>query len=218
MFGKIVSGVLSLAFFVVPCVCEAQIHERGMMRNRANVEIESSSYTIGIIKDTTKFKNSFIQFVNSTVEDDVAAESEDDIIYASFDNNSIHYYQQKFDYTKITEPIEIKLVNEEAKQYYACPFEGKVTSHFGPRRRRWHYGVDLGLRTGQPIKAMFDGKVRIAKRAGAYGNLVKDLLGRSRWVDSTDNWFYIPDFKPFSEDGYYMGLSIWFNIDSMQVG
>ncbi len=36
--------------------------------------------------------------------------------------------------------------------------------------------------------------------------------------DSTDNWFYIPDFKPFSEDGYYMGLSIWFNIDSMQVG
>ena len=172
MLGKIVSGVLSLVFFVVPCVCEAQIHERGMMRNRANVEIESSSYTIGIIKDTTKFKNSFIQFVNSTVEDDVAAESEDDIIYASFDNNSIHYYQQKFDYTKITEPIEIKLVNEEAKQYYACPFEGKVTSHFGPRRRRWHYGVDLGLRTGQPIKAMFDGKVRIAKRAGAYGNLV----------------------------------------------
>ena len=69
MLGKIVSGVLSLAFFVVPCVCEAQIHERGMMRNRANVEIESSSYTIGIIKDTTKFKNSFIQFVNSTVED-----------------------------------------------------------------------------------------------------------------------------------------------------
>ncbi len=46
----------------------------------------------------------------------------------------------------------------------------------------------------------------------------KDLLGRSRWTDSTDNWFYIPDFKPFSEDGRYMGLSIWFNIDSMQVG
>jgi hypothetical protein len=44
------------------------------------------------------------------------------------------------------------------------------------------------------------------------------VLGNSRWVDSTDNWFYIPDFKPFSEDGYYMGLSIWFNIDSMQVG
>jgi murein DD-endopeptidase MepM/ murein hydrolase activator NlpD len=64
------------------------------------------------------------------------------------------------------------LVNEENKQYYACPIEKKVTSRFGPRRRRWHYGVDLGLRTGDPIKVMFDGKVRIAKRAGAYGNLV----------------------------------------------
>lgn len=45
-----------------------------------------------------------------------------------------------------------------------------------------------------------------------------DLLGHSRWVDSTDSWLYITDFEPFSEDGHYMGLSIWFNIDSMQVG
>ena len=51
----------------------------------------------------------------------------------------------------------------------------------------------------------------------ATGNELASVLGNSRWVDSTDNWFYIPDFKPFSEDGYYMGLSIWFNIDSMQV-
>lgn len=172
MLRKILSGVLSLAFFVVPCVSEAQIHERGMMRNRTNVEIESSSYTIGIVKDTAKFKNSFIQFVNNSIEEEIAAESEDEILYASFDNNSIHYIQRKFDYTKITEPIEIKLVNEDAKQYFACPYEGRVGSKFGPRRRRWHYGVDLSLRTGQPIKAMFDGKVRIAKRAGAYGNLV----------------------------------------------
>ena len=49
------------------------------------------------------------------------------------------------------------------------------------------------------------------------GNELTSVLGNSRWVDSSDNWFYITDFKPFSEDGYYMGLSIWFNIDSMQV-
>ncbi|MEE1203268.1 MAG: hypothetical protein UHN59_03105, partial [Bacteroidales bacterium] len=93
MLRKILSGVLSLAFFVVPCVSEAQIHERGMMRNRTNVEIESSSYTIGIVKDTAKFKNSFIQFVNNSIEEEIAAEIEDDILYASFDNNSIHYIQ-----------------------------------------------------------------------------------------------------------------------------
>jgi hypothetical protein len=57
-----------------------------------------------------------------------------------------------------------------------------------------------------------------SEAALATGNELASVLGNSRWVDSTDNWFYIPDFKPFSEDGYYMGLSIWFNIDSMQVG
>ena len=172
MFRNKVKSLLVLVAAVLPLVAAAQIHERGMMRNRTNVETESSSYTIGIVRDTNKLNTSFIQFANNSIEDDAAAESEDDILYASFDNSSIHYYQHKFDYTKITEPIEVRLVNHDKKQYYACPYEGRVTSHFGPRRRRWHYGVDLGLRTGDPVKAMFDGKVRIAKRAGAYGNLV----------------------------------------------
>ena len=57
-----------------------------------------------------------------------------------------------------------------------------------------------------------------SEAALATGNELASVLGNSRWVDSTDNWFYISDFKPFSEDGYYMGLSIWFNVDSMQVG
>ncbi|MEE1097600.1 MAG: peptidoglycan DD-metalloendopeptidase family protein, partial [Bacteroidales bacterium] len=172
MSKRMMVKILLPVMLMLPLVVEAQIHERGMMKNRTNVEIESSSYTIGIVKDTAKFQSSFIQFVNNSIEDDVSAESEDDILVATFDNGSVHSYQKKFDYTSITEPIEIQLVNNDKKQYYACPFEGRVTSHFGPRRRRWHYGVDLGLRTGQPIKAMFDGRVRIAKRAGAYGNLV----------------------------------------------
>jgi murein DD-endopeptidase MepM/ murein hydrolase activator NlpD len=171
MFRKRVFKIVSLSLILLPMMGISQIHERGMMRNRTNVAIESSEYTIGIIKDTNKFNNSFIQFVNNGMIDDIAAESEDDILYASFDTRSIHY-TNRFDYSSITDPIPIELVNEENKQYYACPIEKKVTSRFGPRRRRWHYGVDLGLRTGDPIKVMFDGKVRIAKRSGAYGNLV----------------------------------------------
>lgn len=42
------------------------------------------------------------------------------------------------------------------------------------------------------------------------------VFGNSRWTDSTDSWFYMDDFKPFSDDGY-MGLSIWFNLDSMKM-
>ena len=48
----------------------------------------------------------------------------------------------------------------------------RPTSHFGPRRRRFHYGLDLAQPTGEPIYAAFDGVVRISKRNKSYGHLV----------------------------------------------
>ncbi len=37
----------------------------------------------------------------------------------------------------------------------------RVTSKYGPRRRRMHRGIDLALSTGDTVRAAFDGKVRI---------------------------------------------------------
>ena len=44
---------------------------------------------------------------------------------------------------------------------YVAPTEGYVTSKFGPRRRRFHYGIDLKVQIGDTIRAAFDGKVRV---------------------------------------------------------
>ena len=57
---------------------------------------------------------------------------------------------------------------------YHCPFKGDVhpRGKFGPRRGRRHQGVDLPLKTGDPIYAMFNGRVRISKYLGGFGNLV----------------------------------------------
>ena len=57
---------------------------------------------------------------------------------------------------------------------YHCPFQGSVhyRGKFGIRRGRRHQGVDLPLKTGDPIYATFTGKVRISKYWGAFGNLV----------------------------------------------
>ena len=44
---------------------------------------------------------------------------------------------------------------------YVPPTEGYVTSPFGPRRRRFHYGIDLKVQVGDTIRAAFDGKVRV---------------------------------------------------------
>jgi murein DD-endopeptidase MepM/ murein hydrolase activator NlpD len=57
---------------------------------------------------------------------------------------------------------------------YHCPFQGSVyhRGKFGVRRGRRHQGVDLPLKTGDPIYATFTGKVRVSKYWGAFGNLV----------------------------------------------
>jgi murein DD-endopeptidase MepM/ murein hydrolase activator NlpD len=56
---------------------------------------------------------------------------------------------------------------------FIMPFEGKVTSKYGKRRRRFHYGTDIKLQVGDTVRSAFDGKVRIMKfeRRG-YGNFV----------------------------------------------
>ncbi|MBR5568631.1 MAG: peptidoglycan DD-metalloendopeptidase family protein [Bacteroidales bacterium] len=87
---------------------------------------------------------------------------------------------------------------------YHCPYQGDVyyRGKFGIRRGRRHQGVDLPLKTGDPIYATFTGKVRISKYWGAYGNVVvirhengietfyahlsKRLVEQDDWVNAGD--------------------------------
>lgn len=160
-----------LSLITLPLLGFSQTHERGMMRNRTNVEKESSSYTLGILKDTAQYRQKLIEFASYDDNDDDAALDENDIVYETFSNQIVHYLN-KFDYSSLTGQIPVRLTNEKAKKFYSCPVEGPVTSHFGPRRNRFHYGTDIGMRTGTPIKSMFDGVVRYAKWSNGYGNLV----------------------------------------------
>ena len=104
--------------------------------------------------------------------EDEGAESEDEILYASFDSESIHY--PKLDVNTMTDAVNLVLMHEELGEKYAMPIGpmARATSHYGPRRRRFHYGLDLAAPKGEPIYAMFDGTVRISVRNKSYGNLV----------------------------------------------
>lgn len=57
---------------------------------------------------------------------------------------------------------------------FHCPFQGTIhpRGKFGVRRGRRHQGVDIPLKTGDPIYATFTGKVRMSKYLGAYGNII----------------------------------------------
>ncbi len=97
---------------------------------------------------------------------DEGAESEDEILLEGFDTAVIH--MPKLDPSTITEPILLQLSHFT----YPTPVTSRPSSHFGPRRRRFHYGLDLAQPTGEPIYAAFDGVVRISKYNRSYGNLV----------------------------------------------
>ena len=55
---------------------------------------------------------------------------------------------------------------------YSHPISGNVTSGFGPRKKRFHYGADIDLETGDAVSAAFDGRVRIAKISKSYGQVI----------------------------------------------
>ena len=124
--------------------------------------------------DTTKMTINPLALVNTSDEHEVeevdsllAFPSND--LYSSWDTTVIHPYsfaesfKQDSAIVHLTEPTDCGFV---------LPFNGNVTSEFGWRKRRPHYGTDIDLETGDTVMAAFDGMVRIAKLNRSYGNVV----------------------------------------------
>lgn len=66
--------------------------------------------------------------------------------------------------------LRLTLAHEDCDLAIPCP--GHITSPFGPRKGRMHYGVDLKLNTGDPVYSAFDGMVRISKYNRSFGHVV----------------------------------------------
>jgi LysM repeat protein len=91
-------------------------------------------------------------------------------LYCNWD--TLHTHSAKFDIAELKDDVkEIVLYNENSCGY-VHPISGNVTSGFGPRKKRFHYGADIDLETGDAVSAAFDGKVRIAKISKSYGQIV----------------------------------------------
>jgi murein DD-endopeptidase MepM/ murein hydrolase activator NlpD len=80
------------------------------------------------------------------------------------------YFKEK-DLSEMEDSLHIILTYGD--HYYTHPFKGQVTSKFGWRRYRYHYGMDINLNTGDTVLAAFDGVVRFAEyNKGGFGNVV----------------------------------------------
>ncbi len=70
-------------------------------------------------------------------------------------------------------PLNFNLEIENAYlSFFKIPILGVVTSNYGWRDGRMHKGIDIDLNKGDKVNAAFDGKVRVAKKQGGFGNVV----------------------------------------------
>jgi murein DD-endopeptidase MepM/ murein hydrolase activator NlpD len=76
------------------------------------------------------------------------------------------------DVTKLTDTLILALFDTLSGRNWAMPIKvNRITSDFGFRRLRWHFGQDLSLNVGDSVLAAFDGIVRVRQfERNGYGN------------------------------------------------
>ena len=87
-------------------------------------------------------------------------------LYPEWSNAYAHNYKN------VTLPDSFKI---DLSGYCMPTSNTKITSKFGPRRRRMHNGIDVKVYIGDTIRAAFNGKVRVVKNQGrrtGYGKYV----------------------------------------------
>ncbi len=114
-------------------------------------------------------------------------------LYPDWNNQHVHAYG-----SSVTIPDTFRI----ALTGFCMPTPStKITSPFGPRRRRMHNGLDVKVYIGDTIRAAFSGKVRMVKfeRRGygnyvvirhengletIYGHLSKQLVQENQYVEA----------------------------------
>jgi murein DD-endopeptidase MepM/ murein hydrolase activator NlpD len=121
------------------------------------VVYESKNDSIDISNNFYDFSDSLLYIFSDTA------------FFTLWDTSRVHNIEKSWD--ALSDSILLPLLLTP-QQRYVHPFEGVVTSKFGPRRGRYHYGTDVNLNDGDTVVAAFDGIVRFASVAGGYGNVV----------------------------------------------
>lgn len=123
-------------------------------------------------EDTTKFVVTQEPITESDIEESpdtnqILFPSHD--LYASWDTTAAHPYKFNECFKEDSVVIQLTLEGESS---FVVPYKGNLTSLFGWRKYRPHYGTDIDLETGDTVVAAFDGMVRVAKYYHGYGNCV----------------------------------------------
>lgn len=90
----------------------------------------------------------------------------------TWDNEVCFTSDRKNDLSRLKDTLWLCVNNEMGKDF-VIPHAGYITSRYGYRKGRYHNGIDIGLNTGDTVRAAWSGKIRYAKyNDGGFGNLV----------------------------------------------
>lgn len=128
-----------------------------------------------VSEDTSDLADGELSIVE--IEEEIKFENDSNWVkiaeyYSIWDSRSVNPY--RIDASKFKDTVSLTLFDVEKGRNWHPPLrEAIMTSDFGVRWSRFHYGIDLDLEIGDSIFAVFDGVVRISKydRSG-YGNYV----------------------------------------------
>ena len=121
-------------------------------------------------EDTVKFvinQESLLDLSETPDTNQILFPSHD--LYSSWDSNIAHPYN--FDEIFKCDSVILTLIQFNDNNF-VLPYRGNLTSLFGWRKYRPHYGTDIDLETGDEVDSAFDGMVRLAKYYQGYGNCV----------------------------------------------
>ncbi len=122
-----------------------------LISNTANANDKDKKFTsINLRTDTT---NIYQGLLNDETDDLMENHPADDIYNNIWTSSKLNPYKIPID--SLPDSVKVDLST------FCVPVMGHITSHFGPRRYRYHYGTDIKLNTGDTVVSSFAGKIRI---------------------------------------------------------
>lgn len=148
-------------------LCFLYFNNYAQNENDYKINIDSVIQVV-LLEKAKEIKNDSVG--NVILQDSIAVSAKDSItnvwLTDNWDTSVINPYKREV----IVEPFNIKF----SDTVYSSPMERKkvITSHYGWRNRRAHYGIDIDLVTGDNVLAMLDGKVRYVGYNRGHGKVI----------------------------------------------
>ena len=150
--------ILVIILFYTACACAQSV----VLDNGLHLEVRNDTIFICSDDSATMPHHCVFQLADrpniyrriyNDETDDLMEDHPASDIYTIWTRDHVNPYRVPVDSMK--DSIEIDM------RGFSLPHPGYVTSKFGPRRYRYHYGTDIKLQTGDSIRSVFSGQVRI---------------------------------------------------------